>query len=399
MTTARFDYVNEEACRVLGYTRAELLGLAIADIDSEFPMERWSDHWRNLKVQRSRTFESRHRTRDGRIFPVEVTVNYFEYGGRAYHLALVRDITERKRAEEALRESETRFRTFVDQAADALFIYDFEQETIVDVNQQACESLGYTRQELIGTTAACLPPGLDRAQMESVAERTAAGESVFDTHWHRRKDGTLFPVEAHTSQYWYGGRRFLLKVARDITDRKRAEAALRAQADLLNLTHDAIFVADMEGVIKYWNRGAEERYGWTADQTLGRIVHELLKTVFPKLREEIMAEVTRTGRWEGELVHTKKDGTQVVVASRWSLQRDEQNAPVAILETNNDITERKRAEEEVRNTAAQWQLPLTRCRIWFCCSTRISASCEPTVQRRSSWGCRLTKSWEGTASI
>ena len=68
--------------------------------------ERWSDHWRDLKAQRSLTFESRHRTRDGRIFPVEISANYFEYGGRAYNLALVRDITERKRAEEALRRSE-----------------------------------------------------------------------------------------------------------------------------------------------------------------------------------------------------------------------------------------------------------------------------------------------------
>jgi PAS domain S-box-containing protein len=225
--TAHFDYVNEEACRVLGYSRAELLGLGIGDIDSDFPLERWSDHWRNLKAQRSRTFESRHRTREGRIFPVEISANYFEYGGRAYHLAIVRDITERKRAEELLREGETRFRTFVDHAADALFIYDLDQGTIVDVNRQACESTGYTRQELIGTTAAAIHLDSERAHLESVAQRSAAGESVFDTHWHRRKDGTLFPVETHTSQYWYGGRHFLLKVARDIFERKRAEEALR----------------------------------------------------------------------------------------------------------------------------------------------------------------------------
>jgi PAS domain S-box-containing protein len=350
--TARFQYVNEEACRLLSYTRAELLGLGIADIDSEFPLDCWSEHWRDLKAQRSRTFESRHRARDGRIFPVEISANYFEFGGRAYHMALVRDITERKRAEEALRESETRFRTFVDHAADALFIYDFEQGTIVDVNRQACEGLGYTRQELIGTTGAAFHLDSEQSQMTSVAQRAAAGESVFDTHWHRRKDGTLFPIEAHTRLYWQDGRRFLLKVARDITDRRRAEAALRAQADLLNLTHDAVFVADMEGVIKYWNRGAEERYGWTADQTLGRVVHELLKTVFPKPREEIIAEVTRAGQWEGELIHAKRDGTQVVVASRWSLQQDEQNAPMAILETNNDITERKRTEDALRRSEA-----------------------------------------------
>jgi PAS domain S-box-containing protein len=132
----------------------------------------------------------------------------------------------------------------------------------------------------------------------------------------------------------------------DITESKRAEETLREQANLLNLTHDAIFVRDIDGGITYWNRGAEELYGWTATQAAGKIARGLLKTVFPIPRERIMAELLSRGRWEGELVRTKKDGTQVVVASRWSLQRDARGAPVAALETDDDITERKRAEEE-----------------------------------------------------
>jgi two-component system sensor kinase FixL len=102
----------------------------------------------------------------------------------------------------------------------------------------------------------------------------------------------------------------------------------------------------MNGVITYWNRGAEELYGWTAAQAEGKIARKLLKTVFPIPRERIMAELLSSNRWEGELVRTKRDGTEVVVASRWSLQRDARSTPVAALETDNDITERKRAEEE-----------------------------------------------------
>ncbi len=96
---ARFYYLNEEACHVLGYTRAELLGLSVADIDPDFPLERWSDHWNDLKTQHSLIFEGRHKDKDGRIFPVEINANYFEYDGRGYNLALVRDISERKQAE------------------------------------------------------------------------------------------------------------------------------------------------------------------------------------------------------------------------------------------------------------------------------------------------------------
>jgi PAS domain S-box-containing protein len=130
------------------------------------------------------------------------------------------------------------------------------------------------------------------------------------------------------------------------------EATLREQAQLLNLTHDAIVVLDMDGTIKYWNRGAEELYGWPAEQAVGKVIQELLQTVFPIWRELIDEEVTRTGRWEGELAHTKRDGSQVVVASRWSLQRDAKCSPVAIMEINNDITQRKRDAEDRKQAEA-----------------------------------------------
>jgi PAS domain S-box-containing protein len=136
----------------------------------------------------------------------------------------------------------------------------------------------------------------------------------------------------------------------DLTSPSQDKATLREQAQLLNLTHDAIVVLDMDGTIKYWNRGAEELYGWPAEHAVGRVIEVLLKTVFPIAFELIEEEVTRAGRWEGELVHTKRDGSQVVVASRWSLQRDERSAPVAIMEINNDITQRKR-DAEVRRQA------------------------------------------------
>jgi PAS domain S-box-containing protein len=126
---------------------------------------------------------------------------------------------------------------------------------------------------------------------------------------------------------------------------QQAEATLREQANLLNLTHDAIFVRDMNGAVKYWNRGAEELYGWPAEQAVGRVSQELLKTIFPVSLEQIQEEVIGAGRWEGELLQTKKDGSQVVVSSRLSLQNDERNEPVAIIVINNDITKRKRAEE------------------------------------------------------
>jgi PAS domain S-box-containing protein len=137
----------------------------------------------------------------------------------------------------------------------------------------------------------------------------------------------------------------------DVTVANQAEAALREQASLLNLTHDTVFVRDMHDIITYWNRGAEELYGWTGEEAVGKVSHRLMQTIFPEPLEEINAELLRTGRWDGELVHAKRDGTQVIVASRWSLQRDKQGLPAATLETSNDITERRRAEEALRQQA------------------------------------------------
>jgi PAS domain S-box-containing protein len=137
-----------------------------------------------------------------------------------------------------------------------------------------------------------------------------------------------------------------LRQARDHLEIEVAERT--QQASLLNLTHDTIFVRDMSDVITYWNRGAQELYGWTAEEAIGKRAHELLRSVFPAPIEEIHAELLRSGRWDGELEKTRADGSRVIVASRWSLRQDEQGRPAAVLETNNDITERKRREEEIR---------------------------------------------------
>jgi two-component system sensor kinase FixL len=131
---------------------------------------------------------------------------------------------------------------------------------------------------------------------------------------------------------------------------KSSGAQLRERAHLLDLTHDTIFVRDMSDAITLWNRAAEERYGWKSAEVIGQVTHRLLHTDFPAPLETINAQLLATGRWEGELVHVRRDGTQVVVASRWALQRGPSGRPVAILETNNDITERKRIEDKLSKT-------------------------------------------------
>jgi PAS domain S-box-containing protein len=126
-----------------------------------------------------------------------------------------------------------------------------------------------------------------------------------------------------------------------------ATDVLREQVTLLDLTSDALVVYDMKRRICFWNRGAHALYGVSADEAIGRAPHEVVRTAFERPLAAMFAELLRTGRWEGELAQTCRDGRELIVASRWTLQRDAQGAPLAVLVTNNDITQRKRMELEI----------------------------------------------------
>jgi PAS domain S-box-containing protein len=137
---------------------------------------------------------------------------------------------------------------------------------------------------------------------------------------------------------------------RDLEIRLRIrENRYREQAELLDLIFDAVIVRNAKDEITYWNRGAEELYGWDAEEVLGKVTHELFQTVFPKALAEIQAEILETGYWEAELMHRRRDGSVATVSSRWVLRRDAEGNPSGILESNRDIGRSKQEEQKFRN--------------------------------------------------
>ena len=136
----------------------------------------------------------------------------------------------------------------------------------------------------------------------------------------------------------------------DITRKKETELQLKKQANLLNLTHDAIIVHDMDDKITFWNRGAEKRYGWCEEEVLGKVTHDLLKTEFPDSLKETCGKFLKEGYWEGELTHTKRTGEKILVSSRWVMQTDENNKPLNFMEINTDITDRKKVEKKLEDS-------------------------------------------------
>jgi len=169
-----------------------------------------------------------------------------------------------------------------------------------------------------------------------------------------RKDGTFFPVRYSASPIFRDDVPVGAVIeVQDVTESKAAEEEVRKQAELLSLAHDAILVRDLESRVIFWNRGAENTYGWTAEEAIGRVTHELLKTRFPVSQEAVDVALQERGEWEGELTHITRQGTAIVVTSRQSLRRDERGVAAAILEINRDITERKRAEEALRKAQTE----------------------------------------------
>jgi PAS domain S-box-containing protein len=133
----------------------------------------------------------------------------------------------------------------------------------------------------------------------------------------------------------------------DVTEKRRQTEFTNRQMALLDLAHDASMVRDFEGQIQFWNRGAEELYGWKKDEALGKTTHSLLKTQFPQPFPEVLEQVRRNRHWEGELIHAGRDGRRIVVSSRWVYVEQGDAKPV-ILEINTDITDKKESEENLR---------------------------------------------------
>lgn len=262
--------------------------------------------------------------------------------------------------EESLREGEEKFREVFNNANDALFLLKFTKKQIdehfMEVNDVACHMLNYTHDELLKMS----PRDIDASNPSELAgkwEKFYNGNSIIETE-HISKDGLKIPVELNVRIFNIGGEELILAISRDITERKKADKNLKEQARLINLTHDAIFVRDQDDRITFWNQGAEKTYGWSQEEALGKITHDLLQTQFPIHLEQIKAEVLEHGRWEGDLTHIRRDGSQIVVSSRWSLQKNGDDERIRFLEINNDITQRKKAEEKVKQSLKEKEMLL-----------------------------------------
>ncbi len=255
-------------------------------------------------------------------------------------------VVQRRRAEALALVTEARLRDLVDSVNELVMTFAPDGR-ITFANRAAKAALRYGEEELRALSLLDIlhPEGRERVRV--AIERVMAGESVsnLEARLHTR-DGRIIDVEGSASARVEGGRPVAVRgYFRDVTERRRAEDELRRTAQMLDLAHDAVIIYTLpDGLVTYWNRGAERLYGWARAEALGRELSSLLSTSFPASPEEVRAVVLRDGRWEGQLRHRCRGETVVTVESHWTLLRED-GRPAAVLEINTDITERKRAQE------------------------------------------------------
>jgi two-component system, cell cycle sensor histidine kinase and response regulator CckA len=254
----------------------------------------------------------------------------------------------RQQAEVFLEESESRFRSLMSNALEGISRLDVQGHYIA-VNEAYARITGYQPQEMIGMDwrDTVYPEDLERLK---VAYEKMLSQGQVDIEARGvRKDGSLFHkqlfmVTAYDDQHQLAGHHCFMK---DISDRKQSEQKILEQAELLNIVSDAIFVRDRSNRIIFWNHGAEQLYGWKASEAMGQNVRDLLLCLeFETDWDTAWHTVLQTGEWQGELHKVTKLGKTVIVASRWTLVRDEAGQPKSILTVDTDITEKKQLEQQ-----------------------------------------------------
>ncbi len=355
--TLRLTFISKQAEKLLGYPAEQLM----SDPNFWLTCLHEDDHSRVcdllaeiIEKKQEAEFDYRMIAADGRVAWMrnKITVDVIE-GEAKFLRGVTIDITDRKHAEEALKQSERDYRTVFEQAHDAIIIFAPEREIVLDVNRRACELYGFSRAEFIGMSIKTISANIE-VGAKRVQETLDAGENHnFETIQYR-KDGSEMFLEVNASTIIYQGQQAIITINRDITERKRAEKAISFQAHLLDTVEQSVIATDLDGIVIYWNQFAQKLYGWTAEETAGRSIMAFTTPEFVHEEAvEIMSQLRQGKSWAGELTVRNKTGETFPAQILNSPVFDDKENIVGIVGISADISERRRIEREKEQLNAQ----------------------------------------------
>ncbi|HET6419756.1 MAG TPA: PAS domain S-box protein [Geobacteraceae bacterium] len=344
----RFWNFNPAACNMLGYTREELLSMSISDIDPYLTLDEWQTHLREIRQSGSIQHTRFHRAKDGRIFPVEITSNYFIYNGIEYYCAIVREITERIKAEKEA----SFFRALIEYTRDPVYVLDpADGCRMVYANHAACSHYGRSLEELQSMRIPDWDPAFDMGNMGELFEKLKWGSSLRFETLHRVASGALVPVEVTANYLPHDGREYVAGFFHDIGGRKQAEEKLRESEEryrgLVELFPDAIYIHTGGRLVFVNSQGAKLLGVQNPEDLYGR---EALDFVHPESLDFVRQRIEgsfRSGEPNSpaEMMFVRVDGSAVPVevASVPFAYRGQKALQVIA----RDISGRKKVQEEL----------------------------------------------------
>jgi PAS domain S-box-containing protein len=375
--------LSEERYRLLANNIPQLVWMARYDGFIEYVNQRWSEYtglswqeasgwnwqqalhpdeqdyvaraWRNsletgtfLEIQyRLRRFDGEYRWHIGQAMPIR------DKEGISYWFGTCTDIDDRVRAEAVLQEK-IAILNAINQSTTTLIFAKDAQGRVVMANPATLEIMGKTEAEVIGYTDRDFFPEAEHIIDHERQVRETGDILVFEETLNLPSGIRTFLA---TKSPWRDERGEIvgtIGVATDITEQKQIQEQLSQQARLLDLTYEAIFVRDLNSRITFWNRGAEDMYGWAATEALEQVAHSLLQTEFLQDDLDLDAILLEVGHWEGELIHQRWDKREIIVESRQVLVRDEEGNPKGFLEVERDITDRKLSDFALKESEQRY---------------------------------------------
>lgn len=363
-----FVYTNDKVKERLGYTSEELKDMSVWDVDPEHNKDIREDRWKKLKKEKVLKFRSKHQTKEGRFFPVEITSHYIEHEGEEYEFAFSRDISDRDGTREEFEKSEKKkFQEIFNNANDAMYLHELTEEGMpgdfIEVNDVACDMLGYSREELMNMSPKVIDATEKREDVPDImGELIEKGDLRFEMI-HETKDGTKIPVEIHSHVFEYEGEDRVLSVARDISERKEAERELKKSEKRFRKSFEALpdpaFLLEEDGIFRDINEAAVMILGYGKKEIIDKHISET-PFITELDREKAVNVFKKRQRGEDvspyELELVSKDGKTIYSEiNAGSFEDDGFQGEIVIAR---DITEEKLSEKKLKDTQQRLELAL-----------------------------------------
>jgi PAS domain S-box-containing protein len=355
----KFVYGNSTISQMLGYAPEEIRTLGIKDIHPKENLAQVRDRLERLAEREIGLTEGiQLKRKDGSIFYADITSYPMKVNGRTYMTGIIRDVTERKQVEEELRKSEARFRAIFDNTSDGIFLLDLKTRKFFMCNATCARMLRHTQEEFSSLDIADIHPREDLPFIyEQIGKFSRGGHGVRSDIRFKRKDGSIFVADLSPAFLTIAGKEYLVISFKDITERKRAEEALRASEQrfraLVETTSDFVWEVDHEGFYTYASPRVKDLLGYDAAEVIGKTPFDLMPPDEAKWMAKLLSDFAKSGKRFAMLEHTHvhKDGRRVVLETSGVPLFDARGNLAGYRGIDRDITKRKGIEEALRETA------------------------------------------------